>query len=230
MGVSPHRVALLNDPKLLGWWRNGLLQNGAANWQNSIQRNAADITLDSGTTFVSGAMKCTSTSAGASATSLSTFDITGNWTVAQWLYWDALPSSGKFCYTLARVAVSPAYSGYALYYNGSDNEMKANVVSAGTAIETSPGSGFTPTVGTWHHFAASGDGVNLNLWVDGYLRNAKATAVLPGTNNAAITMGKHVSDPATYGYGQVRMRECMIYSRALNVFEIQELYKGFKPY
>jgi hypothetical protein len=107
---------------------------------------------------------------------------------------------------------------------GFDNgEFLARVKPLDGGCATEISSGFTPSVGAWHHVAVTSDGITARIYVDG---EEKASGqVLPNymPTGDRIRIG---SDTCCGNYFHGLVDEASVYSRALSLSEIQAIYNA----
>jgi hypothetical protein len=149
-------------------------------------------------------------------------NLMGPFTVAAWVQFNSLPGAGKYPSVVAKLSSPSAYYGYGMYWNGAG---VAGIVGPGSArwYTTSP---YTPTAGTWHHYASVFDGTYLKLYIDGTLYSQVASTAPGSTAGTPVKMGPHYSNPASYGVVNGKFDEVRIYGRALAAADISSLYTG----
>ena len=119
-----------------------------------------------------------------------------------------------------------SYSSYGLLINASNSAVvriyTANSASGVVDVGSSP-----IQKGTWYFVAATFNGTNLNIYINGILKSSRTANVGPYNNNEYVSVG---AQPQNGGgltnlfYGS--MDDVRIYSRALSAQEIQALYQG----
>jgi hypothetical protein len=85
----------------------------------------------------------------------------------------------------------------------------------------------TAPLNTWSHFAATSDGVTMNLYVNGSLAaSGSAFAVTP--NNYSLLIGAYQRNGVKEQFFIGQIDEAQIFRRALSVSEVQALYSAGK--
>ncbi len=147
-------------------------------------------------------------------------NITGPFTVAAWVNFNALPSPGKYPSVVAKLTSPSGYYGYGLFWNGSG---VSGIIGPGSAQWYIP-SPHTPTVGAWNHYAAVFDGTYLKLYVNGVFYSQVAAAAPGNTTGVPVKIGPHYSNPGSYGYLNGMVDDSRIYNRALGAADVTQLY------
>jgi hypothetical protein len=84
----------------------------------------------------------------------------------------------------------------------------------------------TVPLNEWHHLVATWDGATMRLYLDGVADSAtlaNSTAMSPNTNN--LTFGKADDSTLASGYYKGALDEVAIWSRALHLEEVKQLYR-----
>jgi hypothetical protein len=84
----------------------------------------------------------------------------------------------------------------------------------------------TVPLNEWHHLVATWDGATMRLYLDGVADSAtlaNSTAMSPNTNN--LTFGKADDSTVASGYYKGALDEVAIWSRALHLEEVKQLYR-----
>ncbi|MEH1014351.1 beta-N-acetylglucosaminidase domain-containing protein [Micromonospora sp. CPCC 206060] len=145
-------------------------------------------------------------------------NLNGSFTLEAWVKLDVLaPSPGQ---AVIESYIGPATNGYALRVSG-------GVLQAWSLGAPGQGHGVVSgrtqlTPNRWHHVAATFDGSQLTVYLDGVADNSTATVVAPGSGTASIKLGGRGDDTNQRLQGD--LDETAIYDRALTAAELQEHY------
>jgi hypothetical protein len=153
-------------------------------------------------------------------------DIQHQITLSVWLKLNQLPVS------ITKIIVKPTEEGldpwelYALDVKRNTGEIRF-VLSDGTSYYEN---GWHSVVSTlplnqWNHIVGTYDGTTMKLYANGLLVNSKSVSLKMGANNQDLYIGKWLSGSSING----QIDDVMIFNRALNSLEIQEIYEGQKP-
>jgi PKD repeat protein len=172
-------------------------------------------TVASATWVTSGkygrALSFNGTSIGASVPDSASLDLTSGMTVEGWVY-PTVTMSGW------RTILAKHQSGSLVYYlhaNSGSNRPATGIYSGGERILT--GTSVLP-LNVWTHLAATYDGTNQRLYVNGVLVSTRAQTGLIATSTGAVTVGGN----SVWGeYFKGLIDEVRIYNRALSASEIQ---------
>src|SRR3989344_4468140 len=107
----------------------------------------------------------------------------------------------------------------------SNGFLYGTIQNTGYTVNSITGS--TDLTGAWHHVVFTYDANFLNLYVDGVsAATPVAKTITPGTNTAALTIGKTL----TLGrFAKGTIDDARIYNRALSQTEITALYQSYDP-
>jgi len=112
---------------------------------------------------------------------------------------------------------------YSLYFSDKDAFRTLFEENDGTdhhASVSNPASELP--IQTWHYAVGTYDGSNLNLYVNGDLKETTPTDTIPALNSVPLIIGKNARIDEHYFYGIID--DVRIYNRALSESEIQQLY------
>jgi hypothetical protein len=157
----------------------------------------------------------------------SILDIQHQITLSVWLKLNQLPVS------ITKIIVKPTETGldpwelYALDVKRNTGEIRF-VLSDGTSYYEN---GWHSVVSTlplnqWNHIVGTYDGTAMKLYANNSLVNSKSVSLKIGENNQDLYIGKWLSGSSIDGL----IDDAMIFNRALNSSEIQEIYEGQKPH
>jgi len=150
----------------------------------------------------------------------SAFEFTNEFTLAAWIKvdafdvdWQSILTKGDSSWRLMRDYVS--------------NQLAFHCTGLETSSPNFGGVGVEGNVnvndGQWHHVAAVYDGVKVYLYVDGVEDNSENASGTMATNMEPVYIGSNSEEPGREWRGL--LDEVRIYQRALNVANIDELYK-----
>ncbi|MEM3372818.1 MAG: LamG domain-containing protein [Candidatus Anstonellales archaeon] len=118
---------------------------------------------------------------------------------------DSLPNSNEY--------------GIFLSLNGNDNKIVFKIASSSNIFSVSS---HEILLNTWYHIVAIKNSSHIALYVDGVLVNSTYIGnVNVNSLNNPITIG---TNNLTSAFSEIDIDELMVYSRALNSFEVEELY------
>src|SRR3989338_2159023 len=107
----------------------------------------------------------------------------------------------------------------------SNGFLLGRIQNAAYAVNSITGS--TDLTGAWHHVVFTYDANFLNLYVDGAsAATPVAKTITPGTNTAALTIGKTLT---LLRFARGTIDDARIYNRALSQTEITALYQSYDP-
>lgn len=153
-------------------------------------------------------------------------DIQHQITLSVWLKLNQLPVS------ITKIIVKPTEKGldpwelYALDVKRNTGEIRF-VLSDGTSYYEN---GWHAVVSTlplnqWNHIVGTYNGATMRLYANNSLVNSKSVSLNIGANNQDLLIGKWLSGSSINGL----IDDVMIFNRALNSTEIQEIYEGQRP-
>jgi len=153
-------------------------------------------------------------------------DIQNQITLSVWLKLNQLPVS------ITKIIVKPTEEGldpwelYALDVKRDTGEIRF-VLSDGTSYYEN---GWHSVVSTlplhqWNHIVGTYDGTTMKLYANNDLVNSKSVSLKIGVNDQDLYIGKWLSGFSING----QIDDVMIFNRALNGSEIQEIYEGQRP-
>ncbi len=154
-------------------------------------------------------------------------DIQHQITLSVWLKLNQLPVS------ITKIIVKPTETGldpwelYALDVKRNTGEIRF-VLSDGTSYYEN---GWHSVVSTlplnqWNHIVGTYDGTTMKLYANSLLVNSKSVSLKIEANNQDLYIGKWLSGSSIDGL----IDDAMIFNRALNSSEIQEIYEGQRPH
>ena len=154
-------------------------------------------------------------------------DIQNRITLSVWLKLNQLPIA------ITKIVVKPTETGldpwevYALDVKRNTGEIRF-VLSDGTSYYEN---GWHSVVSTlplnqWNHIVGTYDGTTMKLYANGLLVNSKSVNLKIGANDQDLYIGKWLSGSSINGH----IDDVMIFDRALDSSEIQEIYEGQKPH
>jgi len=150
-------------------------------------------------------------------------NIKGPFTVAAWVNFASVPSSGQYPNILAKLNSPSSNYGYGLFWNGSG---VSGIVGSGSPSWSITSASPTPVAGAWNHYVAVFDGTYLKLYVNGVFSSQLAAAAPADTAGIPVKMGPHYSNPGVYGYMGGIIDDARIYARVLSDSEITALAAG----
>jgi len=139
-------------------------------------------------------------------------------TILAWVKWSIDPTSG---YKKANIISKNGDNQYQLRHNRSNTRFEFGVKTSG-GKEYVQGT-TTPVQGIWYFVAATYDGSELKLYVDGALENSESHTGNIATSTSDVNIGSRSSNNDRYFEGKID--EVMIFSKALSEDEIDVLYK-----
>jgi hypothetical protein len=150
-------------------------------------------------------------------------NVTGAFTVAAWVNFNALPGSGQYPSIVGKLSSPSSCYGYGLSWNGSG---VVGIIGSGFPSWTTTAGSPPPAIGTWNHYAAVFDGTVLKLYVNGALATQTAASAPAGTVGVPVKMGAHYSNPSVYGYLNGKLDDARVYGQALTGSDISALYSS----
>ena len=146
-----------------------------------------------------------------------TLAITGPITLAAW-FRRVAASAGQYQAILSRWGGS---NSYALLYDDTSNLLRVSLQGLTTATVTRS---VSIEDGNWHHAAATYDGANIRLYLDGVQLGADTASTGTITDNAqALRIGRDNTGFGT-AYWNGQLDAVMIWNRGLNGSEARALY------
>lgn len=206
-----------SDPTLVGCWQ---MEEGSG--LDLIDSSAVgnDATITGGPTWVAGkpgqALKLNGTSQYATVPDNNSLDMTTAITMAAWVKPEKIGTTQNI---IKKTIGTTTANGYELSLGSGG---KVFVRLNGNATYRIDSSTSYPTTGTeWMHVAATYDGTNIKLYIDGVLEGTKPGVTI-GTNATNLGIG---AEPAStvINFYQGTMDDVRIYNRALSLSEIQTL-------
>ena len=153
-------------------------------------------------------------------------DLGNKFTLAGWIKLDKYPSEiGQPAMKIMDKGLSGQdYSSYGLLINAS-NSIVARVYTANNGASVFDAGSLPLQKGTWYFVTATLDSLKLKLYVNGVLVSTRVVSGAPYNNNDIFLVGAQQTNAGGFTnhfYGA--MDDMRIYSRALSLQEIQNLY------
>jgi hypothetical protein len=158
-----------------------------------------------------------------SAADAANLNITGPFTVATWINFNALPGFSQYPSIVAKLSSPSSCYGYGISWNGSG---VVGILGSGSPSWTVTAGSPVPVVGAWNHYAVVFDGSVLKLYVNGALHTQTAASAPASSSGAPIKMGAHYSNPSVYGFVNGKLDDVRIYGQALTASDVATLYNS----
>ncbi len=193
-----------------------------------LTTNANTLTLHNSPTIVAGHLNEAVSFASASsqwadaASSLSLMMSNSEITVSFWIKLLAFPGAGKYPMIVAKGHPNSGFVGG--YFNGDDLKVYSGVGTGGSDAYCS--TGYTLPTNAWHHIAltqTNWNGQAMTIYVDGATNCTIANVANLENNSDLLTIARHYSNPAAYGYLDAIVDEVRIYGRPLTPAQIATL-------
>ena len=142
--------------------------------------------------------------------------------------WTKVDSMDQHCAFISK-AESGQVGAYMLHISNNNGFYTALVIFIGVQGPWPPPAIGTTTIGEWHHFAGTYDGVELTIYIDGELQ-AKANRVLGGDidhSDAPVVIGRdNRMEYLTSRTMDCTLDEVRIWNRVLSQAELKEAMAG----
>jgi hypothetical protein len=104
-----------------------------------------------------------------------------------------------------------------------DGSGVAGIIGPGSAMWHITSS-YTPAVGVWNNYAVVFDGSSLSLYINGAVYSQVPAAAPGDTAGVPVLIGRHYSDPISFGYFGGKVDDVRVYKADLNASDIAQLY------
>lgn len=230
---TPSTTSYAVKPSIVGRWK---LDDGYADTAQDSGSSNIDGNLAGGTSCPS-AGACPTWTAGkidkaldfdgsddyVEVTDSAVLDITGDFTLAAWIYPDTLGSSRAI---VSKRDTSSNNGGYSLTLGGNGEVYcQTNSGSGTTNSYTANGA---VTASAWYHVAAVRSGTSCDVYINGAKKtNSYGTHTTLAANNLALRFGRSPNSTEPF---DGKIDEVHVYSTALSPVEVATVYNGLSTY
>jgi len=202
---------------LVSWWQCD------GNADDSVGPN--DGVLQNGVTFVAAptgqALEFNGTTADVLIQTSTTLNLTDGYTIAFWINVPTWPS--QVTYIMEKLVAGAEDKAVMINTDGTIDFYLYNVMDL-VPLESAT----ALTLNTWHHFAATYDGADANIYIDGLFDASKIAAGDVANSTGALAFA-HNATRAMYGsdtFFAGDLADIRWYSRALSAAEVAEIASG----
>ena len=223
-----YRDVVLETPGLQGYWRlgevSGITAYDSKGTANGTLTNGPTFGGAGATTYPNDALNLDGVDDYVDFGDVHDFAGTSSFTIECWLNRGTLGEADKYRWILTKQSIVDPRDGWAAYVapdsTGTPQRIVFSRFAGGTehmAVST------TATVaGTWYHLAATYDGSNMRIYVNGVLEDTQASAL--SMPNTTFPMRISSAAPPSVHRFPGRLDEMAVYNVALSAAQIREHY------